>query len=259
MTAEHIPLFEIDQPETYGEFLLSNRVEIAAYLRALEKQHAIIAIYVDDGRPFFLSSIVAVDEAKDRFYLDLANSEEIRRLTEKSPQLTLTATLDKIKIQIRVINQQTDQRDGRAVLGIPLPKNLLRLQRREYFRLETPHANPLHCKLARQREDGSTQVFNLTLLDISGGGISLMANTAQADEFSPGSIFPDGRLEIPGEGFFAVNLCVKKVSMQENRNGQSFLRLGCEFLSLPGTRLAQIQRYITKIERERKSRDAGLN
>lgn len=259
MTAEHIPLFEIDQPETYGEFLLKNRSEIIAYLRNLEKQHAIIAIYVDDGRPFFLSSIISVDDAKDRIFLDLANSEEIRRLTDKSPQLTLTATLDKVKIQVRVSNQHTDQFDGRAALGVPIPKTMLRLQRREYYRLETPLASPLHCKLARQREDGSTQLFNLTLLDISGGGISLMANVAQRDDFLPGSIFPDGRLEIPGEGFIPINLCVKKTSTQENRNGQGVLRVGCEFLSLSGTRLAQIQRYITRIERERKARDAGLS
>ena len=56
-----------------------------------------------------------------------------------------------------------------AVLRLPLPNSLLRLQRREYFRLETPHASPLHCKLVRRREDGSSLIFNLALLDISGG------------------------------------------------------------------------------------------
>lgn len=262
MTSEHTsntPLFEIDQLETYGEFLLTHEVEIIAYLRALEKKHAIITIYIDDGQPFFLSSIVAVDEEKSCFFLDIANSEGLRRLTERSPQLTLTATLEKVKIQIRVSNQHTVQRDGRAVLGLPLPKALLRLQRREYFRLETSHATPLQCKLARQREDSSTQVFNLTLLDISGGGVSLMGNISQAEPFLPGSIFADCRLEIPGDGFIAVNLCVKKASEQINRNGQPYLRIGCEFVSLPGTRLAQIQRYITRIERERKARDAGLS
>lgn len=254
-----IPLFEIDQPETYGKFLLTRQLEIVSYLRALEKQHAIITIYIDDGRPFFLSSILAVDESKDCFFLDLANSEEVRRLTENSPQVTLTASLNKVKIQIRITHQFPADLDGRPTLGMPIPKALLRLQRREYFRLETPHINPLHCKLARQRDDGSLQLLNLPLLDISGGGISLMASPTQADQFPPGSIFPDGRLEIPGDGFIVVNLCVKKVSPRENRNGQAYLRIGCEFISLPGTRLAQIQRYITRIERERKARDAGLS
>lgn len=48
------------------------------------------------------------------------------------------------------------------------------------------------------------------------------------------------------------------MSAQDNRSGQAFLRIGFEFLNLPGARLAQIQRYITRIERERKARDAGL-
>ena len=85
-----------------------------------------------------------------------------------------------------------------------------------------------------------------------------MGNTTQSEHFSPGSIFQDCRLEIPEEGFVPVNLCVKKMSAQDNRSGQTFLRIGCEFLNLPGARLAQIQRYITRIERERKARDAGL-
>lgn len=193
------PLFEIDQPEIYGEFMLSRPVEIAAYLCALEKQHAIVTIYLNDGHPFFLSTIVAVDDSEGSIFLDLANSAELRRLTETSPRLTLTATLDKVKIQIRAHHQKITQHDGRAVLSLPLPNSLLRLQRREYFRLETPHASPLHCKLVRQREDGSSLIFNLALLDISGGGLSLMGNTAQSEHFSPGSIFQDCRLEIPGK------------------------------------------------------------
>lgn len=253
------PVFEIDRPETYGQFLLTRPVEINSYLRALEKQHAIITIYVDGGRKFFISSILAVDEENGTIFLDLANSDEIRRLTESSPELTLTAILDKVTIQLRVSNQYAGTFNGRGALGIPQPAAMLRLQRREYFRLETPHAPPLQCKLARLREDNTTEVFNLSLLDISGGGVSLMAKIEQRDHFSPGSIFPDCRLEIPGDGFITVNLCVCKVSQQETRGGIPYLRIGCEFTSLPGTRLAQIQRYITRIERERKARESGLS
>ncbi len=253
------PIFEIDRPETYGQFLLTRPVEITSYLRSLEKQHAIITIYVDGGRKFFISTILAVDEATGHTFLDLANSDEIRRLTERSPELTLTAILDKVTIQLRVTNQYAGNINGRDALVIPLPATMLRLQRREYFRLETPHALPLHCKLARLREDNTTEVFNLPLLDISGGGISLMGKIEQSDAFSPGSIFPDCRLEIPGDGFIAVNLCVRKVSQQETRGGLPYLRIGCEFTSLPGTRLAQIQRYITRMERERKARESGLS
>lgn len=254
-----MPVFEIDRPETYGQFLLTRPLEIISYLRSLEKQHAIITIYIDGGRSFFISSILGVDEAAGNLFLDLANSEEIRRLTERSPELILTGILDKVSIQLRVNNQYAGTHNGRPALGIPQPKALLRLQRREYFRLETPHAPPLQCKLSRLREDNTVQTFNLPLLDISGGGVSLMGKADQADQFLPGSIFPDCRLEIPGDGFIAVNLYVRKIGAQETRGGQNFLRIGCEFVSLPGTRLAQIQRFITRVERERKARASGLS
>ena len=67
--AEELPqaVFEIDQPDTYGQFLLTSPREIAFYLQLLARQHTIVTAYIDDGRQFFLSSILALDEvARDR-------------------------------------------------------------------------------------------------------------------------------------------------------------------------------------------------
>jgi len=43
-----------------------------------------------------------------------------------------------------------------------------------------------------------------------------------------------------------------------DRSGLHNLRIGCEFANLPSSRLGFIERYITRIERERKARDTGL-
>lgn len=55
-----------------------------------------------------------------------------------------------------------------------------------------------------------------------------------------------------------MNLRVRKSVEMSDRTGQHSLRIGCEFANLPGARLAFIERYITRIERERKARDTGL-
>lgn len=258
MTAEKtdtLPPLEIDQPETYGRYLLTSEAEIATYLRALEKQHAIITIYLDDGRTFFLSSIVAVDEDKGGFSLDLAHSSEIRRLAQQSKELTLTSSLDKVKIQMRIKRPQIAEHGGQPEISAPLPEALLRLQRREFFRLETRPNSPLKCTLTLQDKQASTITCTLSLLDISGGGVCLHGSSNQSEHFVPDAIIRECQLEIPGEGLIPVNLCVKKIGTPQATGSHSHLRIGCEFVDLPRPKQAQIERYITRVERERKAKN----
>ncbi|MGO4469960.1 flagellar brake protein, partial [Pseudoduganella sp. RAF53_2] len=42
-------------------------------------------------------------------------------------------------------------------------------------------------------------------------------------------------------------------------NNKSNRRLGCQFVDIPRSALNAVQRYITKLERERNARIAGLN
>ena len=80
-----------------------------------------------------------------------------------------------------------------------------------------------------------------------------------AELFSLGELFHDCRLEIPGESVLSVNLRACEVLKMELPSGEQQLRLGCEFVSLPGTRLAFVERYITRLERERKALRSALD
>jgi c-di-GMP-binding flagellar brake protein YcgR len=56
-----------------------------------------------------------------------------------------------------------------------------------------------------------------------------------------------------------VKLRICSVMETRGRAGANMHRAGCEFVNLPGPMLTQIQRYIIKIERERKARDSGMH
>ena len=252
-----VPIFEIDQANAYRQYFLNNPLEILINLRALQKQGAIVTLYLDDGATFFLSSIVAVDEENGLIFLDPSNHPEFNQEILKAQRVTLSATLDRVKIQIRLPALASSSLAGKATFSAPLPTQLLRLQRREFFRLETPQAHPLRCKLAAKHQNG-VEVFDFPLFDISGGGLSLIGKVDQADKFSLGELFQDCRLEIPGESVLSVNLRVREVLKIELPNGEHQLRLGCEFVSLPGTRLTLIERYVTRLERERKLRQTDM-
>jgi c-di-GMP-binding flagellar brake protein YcgR len=250
--------FEIDSPTEFGQFFLKSRREIVFYLQLLAKQRSIVTTYLDGGQHFFLSSVVAVDESQDMVCLDPSSETNNNHLAQAASQITLVTNLDRIKIQTRLHALKTGDSQGQEVLCARLPESIFRLQRREFFRLETPIANPVFCKLARYDSYGAGRSFDLILSDISGGGLCLSGPTNMAENFPRDALFQDCRLEIPGEGVIQVNLRVRKAIEISDRDGEHSLRIGCEFVNLSDTRLAFIERYIARIERERKARDAGL-
>jgi len=222
------------------------------------KQGCMATVYFDHGKSFFLTTLLAVDDARNSIALDMSSDTAINLAATKASKLIVTANLEGVKIQFPLSGVQVTAFEGREALRAALPASLLRLQRREYFRLDTPVANPIRCKVTIAGEDGSTQVHDFPLLDISGGGIGLMVNDALAPAFAADTQFANCRFELPQEGVITANMAVRSAFPVTTRNGHAFTRIGCEFENLPGARLAQIQRYITRIERERKTRLAGL-
>ncbi len=250
----HPARFEVEEVDMYGKYLLESRVDILFVLRALHKQSNLATVYFDRGRAFFLTALLAVDDGNDRLLLDPAADPAINEAAAAASRLIVTASQDKVKVQFVLDGVAPATHDGRPALQARLPGTLLRLQRREYFRLETPVAPPVTCLIPLPGAGAS----RLPLLDISGGGLGLMVDNATAPHFQPDAVFADCRFELPEEGVVNAILHVRTAFPVTARNGYTFTRVGCEFVDLPGARLAQIQRYITRIERERKARLAGL-
>lgn len=59
-------------------------------------------------------------------------------------------------------------------------------------------------------------------------------------------------------GILIATLQVRSVFEVTLRTGAQVTRAGCQFLNLPGPMLTLVQRYIIKVERERKARETGM-
>lgn len=244
--------FEIDHEEEFGRFLIRDRVEILFFLNALARRGNLVTAYIDNGNTFFLSAILGVDDAASTLLLDAATSEAANQQAGTAQRITLVTSHDRVKMQIRIGPTRTIIHQGHPALLAKLPDLVLRLQRREFFRLEPPLNSPLHCQLRAEDSDNRPKTFELMLADISGGGVSLIAQTDDIDYFPRDTLLKDCRLDITGEGVITANLRVRKVIELSTQSGHHSLRIGCEFVNLRGNYLAMIQRYITRIERERK-------
>ena len=266
-TEEHIapavaeqspPQFELEQPDDYSQYLLHSKSEIVAVLRSLVQKGALITVYFDQGKSFLLTSMIQLNADHESFVLDLGSNDEMNRRALLAKKLILTTVVDKVKIQFSLGALTATQYEGRSAFLGAIPDALLRLQRREYFRLSTPLATPIRLAATIRRADDSALQVNLPLLDISGGGVGLMAATDQAQLLQRGDTLSECKLTLPDEGLLVTSLGVRNMFDVTTRSGTRYVRVGCEYVGLTSARLTMVQRYITRMERERKARLNGL-
>jgi c-di-GMP-binding flagellar brake protein YcgR len=134
---------------------------------------------------------------------------------------------------------------------------LLRLQRREFYRLTTPIARPLKCRMPLPLVGGDEHLHEATVFDISGGGIGISAPPEDVP-FATQQQVQNCRIELPEVGIVTCTVKVCSVFEITLKSGARVKRAGCEFVKLPGPMATLIQRYIIKVERERKARESGL-
>ena len=246
--------FELMEADDYSRYLLHSQSEIRFLLRALIQSGDLITAYFNQASDFLLTALLAIDD--DGIVLDFGASREMNGKALSAVKLILIATHDKVKIQFSVPWVREIRHEGRPAFRAPMPEQVLRLQRREYYRLTAPVAQPLKCALVQMLPNGERRAVEAQVVDISGGGIAVIAPPS-GFEFAVDLEFETCELDLPDAGLIRAKLKVRNVFEVTLRNGTRVRRSGCQFMNLPGNMISKIERYIMKIERERKARGAG--
>jgi c-di-GMP-binding flagellar brake protein YcgR len=249
--------FELVQADDYGKYLLHSKKEIAFILRAMCGKGSLITVYFNQGNDFLLTTLLSVSADGSAMLLDPGSDAEMNRKALASEKLTFIATHDKVKIQFTVRRLAPAEYQGREAFRAATPDELLRLQRREFYRLTAPVAHPLRCVIPVSMADGSRTTVETTVVDISGGGLAVMA-PPEGIEFETDHLFDNCRIDLPDVGTITATLRVRSVFEFTLRSGARSKRAGCQFIDLAGPMMTLIQRYIIRVERERKARESGM-
>jgi c-di-GMP-binding flagellar brake protein YcgR len=122
--------------------------------------------------------------------------------------------------------------------------------------MSTPVSNPVHALIPMPAAlGGGSHVFPLA--DISCGGIAILDNKLLLGN-EIGQTFEGCRIELPEIGPVTTSLQVRNLLDLTLLNSKTNRRLGCEFVDISRGNMANVQRYITRLERERNARLAGL-
>jgi len=256
---KNTPDFALDHPGKFAQFILNGRLSISQQLTALIKEKSVVTVYLGNGSRLFQTHLLAIDEPLGKLYLAYPHDTSTGNLhgLHLEYPTTLVSHLGQIKVEFRLPLMHEDNFQDCTVLSGNLPNSLLRLQRREHFRLAPVATEPLYCRVSFHESSPST-LLTLQLSDISSGGLGLLCNSEIAQKLGPGMRLEDCRLEIPGEGVIHASLRIRKnLPLQTNHSQQTF-RIGCEYVNVSGVRLAMIERYIARLERERNAKRSGL-
>lgn len=227
-------------------FTVSSPVEVAFILRAVMEAGEMVTAYLDEGRDFIITAIVAVDRDAGEVLFDASKHTFSDRRLARGGDVRFVTVQDRIKIQFDSSQARVSNWQGSRVLRIPLPGSLLKFQRREYFRVDTPVMKPVRCRLVLP--EGPVDVH---LVDISLGGVCL---TGYPDSLlvEPGRLFEGCRIDLGDGGKLTADLLVRTSSEIRLRNGAVSRRAGCMFTRLPPGAEAVLQRYIIRLERDRR-------
>lgn len=241
-------------PNDYHQYVIASRIEITQLLHGIMRQTALISASVgnDDS---FLTTVVAIDDEEGYLLLERARASEQSRRVLSRQRLLCSTSLDKVKIQFVCEDIEEAEFDGQPVFKLALPHELMRLQRREYYRMPIPLSVPVKCALSAADGDTTTAV-QLNVLDISCGGIAVIT---PPDVFSPdlGKHYVC-TVHLPGVPALRTQVQARNGFMQKLANGKPMQRSGFQFVSLSQNMLSQIQRYIMNVERDRRTRAARV-
>jgi c-di-GMP-binding flagellar brake protein YcgR len=243
------------EPGEYDQFMLRTPAEIQLVMRGLYDHVSQITVFFNEGKDMLLTTLAHV--AEDHLVLDYGPSSEMNRKALEAERHFCVTSLEKVRVQFILRGFSKVEYEGRPAFRCALPGEVLRLQRREYYRLLTPIIHPLKCLMPIPLPDGSLHMHEGSVFDISGGGMGLSA-PPETIPFADGMELPNCRIELPEVGVVTGTVKIRSVFDVTLRSGAHTRRAGCEFVKLPGPMMTLIQRYIIKVERERKARESGM-
>lgn len=228
------------------ELLVRSPHEVAGHLREMARHRVPVTLYYGAQDAFCVTTLLAADVGQA--VLDIPQDAAIRRAVTAAPSITCVAFVDAVKTQFSVDGAPRPvEWEGGPALRIPLPGALLRLQRRNTFRVRTPKATPPVCEMPIAGADA----LRFELSDLSVGGAAFVA-TPDGAALEAGMRIEGCRVILPGHGEFGATVELRNLTPLPGEEPPR-VRLGCRFVDLPGTVESQIQRYINDVQRARRA------
>lgn len=225
-------------------YLVDRADEIQYTLKQLAQKPELACLYANNQQnTFVLSALLAIHS--DQLIFDYGADMALNQHLLNATIICCVAHLNSVHYQFEIRNLVSILFNEKPAFQCALPLQILRLQRRDFYRLAVPLSTPLSCRIPIGNEDSE-----ISISDISLGGLGLLGYCPDI-ALDVGHILKNCRIELPQTGVITADIEVCTSSEYVLKNGIRTLRTGCRFLNLSGTGQTQLQRYINQVERKR--------
>jgi c-di-GMP-binding flagellar brake protein YcgR len=244
-------LSHLDREKVLARYAVHSRTEILFLLRAIQKRKLLVNLDLPASRQIVVTSVIAVNANNNTLILDVARGDALNQELLSGKGAEFITQLDGVSISFATGPVALCTYEKLPALRIALPRNLIRLQRREHFRVQLPIAHPIKCIVPSISED-DTESVSTHIADIGCGGVALTDPSGRLGT-ETGRLLPGCRMLLPETDAIVTTLEVRNSAQIRLANGAFQTRLGCKFIDLPNDMAATLQRFVMKIERERRN------
>lgn len=243
--------FRKNNIDDLAQYQIHSRHEIVSLLKNISRKNQLVQMIFKNGEEAIVTSILHVDA--DSVVIDHAPSQLQNERILASENLTFETMLDRVRILFSAAHIEACLFENRAAYLVALPGSVIRLQRSESYRVQTPGC------LVQIPFDSGQGIVNViaSMRDLNTGGLGLVDEQKILDN-TLGRIYSDCRILLSDAQTIAVDLQIRNSQEIKLANGKMQRRLGCQFVEIPNAMLLAVQRYITKIEREQNAKATGL-
>ena len=234
-------------------YVLKSRTEIVHILRDLIRTRALTTVHMSGVRGTLLTPLLAIDDEAGEIIFDCSGNQALNRDVQRATKLLFVSAQDKVKIRFSTTAARVANWQGDEAFAVPIPAELLRLQRREFYRVLAPISRSVQCIVPVTVNEKCRSV-ETRVYDISLGGVALIAQPGEIP-VEIGTCYENCRVALPDAGNIVVTLEIRSALEMKLSNGKPALRIGCQFVRPSAATSSLIQRYTMRIERDRKRRE----
>lgn len=232
------------------EFRIKSKKEMLFILQDIAEKGTRVALYYDQAHNFILTTLIGANA--DGMWLDIGPFPPENKRILLSDKITFVSLHKHVKVQFEAHEIVSALLEGDETFYLELPDYLLRIQRRDYFRLSIPASTPVKCIIPIKpnnpdKPEEPEILREVTVLDISGGGVSLLCGEHET-ELLPKTTFQNCRISLPGVGTIRVNIEIRNNVKFTTHNELVNTRAGCHFVRMDNQTSSLLQSYITRLQ-----------
>ncbi|MFT7228551.1 MAG: c-di-GMP-binding flagellar brake protein YcgR [Methylophilaceae bacterium] len=194
------------------DFIVRHDLQVLQILKALKDEENDLKVSFNHAEDDYLTRIIHIAADHQHLYLDITIDEAFNKRMAASPELLIHKD-NGIRIKWKAQKHSVAKMSDGHALKMEVPKALVRLQRRELFRLKPPMLTPIPCEIPVSDSENPKMIKSIqyNLVDVSLGGIGLIIQNDLHPLIEVGATFEGCKIDFPDLGQALLNLEVRNI------------------------------------------------